>query len=238
MNKVYIGITKGRYQLELFDTVRRGVIKALADQGMYGGGFEWTGARIDWNLNKIVQKFLETKDGTHLFFLETDMKVAPVATLKLLERDKEIVSGLAFHRGQFWPMLMTRFGTKMNEWGNEVEQFLPMRQEVYAFLVRHKLPMADDCWVIDTQDGLVECDAIHTGCLMIKREVFEKIPGPWFTFTESNTQDVAFSMLAQKHGFKIYGDLSVICGHYQEMPTGQCEFRQLYEQGKDIAEDV
>ena len=228
---VYIGVCKSRYQMGIWVEVRDIVINNLRQAGVYGGGFEWSGARIDWNSNNIVKNFLKT-DGTHLLMIENDVKIPAKAPMQLLAFDKPIVGALVFHRGQYWPIMMKLRGIEQNEWGHDTEIFDPMYDDVYKFLNEKKIPMADDCFFIEGNDGLQECDVVSMGCTLIKREVFEKLPGPWYTFPESHTQDIAFCRYAKKDGgFSVFCDMGSLCGHYQEIPTGPSEFRQLYERG-------
>lgn len=235
--KVYLGVCKDRYIIGKWYPVMDAMRNTMKKAGVWGGGFEQQGARIDWNANEIVHKFLET-DCTHLLMLETDIYALPQSPIKLLTRDKDIVGGLYFHRGEHWPIAMVESGKYINEWNHEVAMYKPMRKEVYGWIIENKIPMVDDAWVIDGEGGLLEVDIVGMGLTLIKREVFNKMPGPWYEDWESATQDVSFCMKARKLGFKVFCDMSVIMGHYVEQPCGQAEFRQLYEKGAEKADEL
>jgi GT2 family glycosyltransferase len=49
---------------------------------------------------------------------------------------------------------------------------------------------------------------------LIKREVFEKVPQPWFAPDIDLGEDLAFCKRANKAGFQIWCDTNLICGHY------------------------
>jgi len=58
---------------------------------------------------------------------------------------------------------------------------------------------------------------ISTGCMLIKMEVFDKIPYPWFktiNYPDRMSEDVYFCRQVKNAGYKILGHGGVICGHY------------------------
>uniref|UniRef100_A0A6M3L261 Glycosyltransferase n=1 Tax=viral metagenome TaxID=1070528 RepID=A0A6M3L261_9ZZZZ len=69
---------------------------------------------------------------------------------------------------------------------------------------------------------LCEVDALATGCMLIKREVLERLKPPWFYYKPSeirgyewatNTEDMTFCENVKASGMKIYVDGSVHVGH-------------------------
>ncbi|MBD3407314.1 MAG: hypothetical protein GF411_14450 [Candidatus Lokiarchaeota archaeon] len=62
-------------------------------------------------------------------------------------------------------------------------------------------------------NGLVECDAIGGGCMLIKREVLEKVEFPYIT-NECASEDFGFCKRAKESGFKVYMDFRFKCSHY------------------------
>lgn len=61
-----------------------------------------------------------------------------------------------------------------------------------------------------------------TGCVLIRREVFESIPFPWFRFQEqangSRTgEDIYFSRKAARQGFRYRIHPKAVCDHYKKM---------------------
>lgn len=140
--------------------------------------------------NKIVYKALI--DGfTHVFFMDSDMEFPQSALERLLHHDKDIVGGF---------------------YCRKKKGFLPN-----AFKLGERF---DGKLMTEYVDDLREVEAIGTGCLLIKTEVFEKIKKPWFEYRVANaedchmaTEDIVFCEKAKEAGYKIYCDGTVNCGH-------------------------
>jgi hypothetical protein len=125
-------------------------------------------------------------DGDYdaLLFIDSDMKVPVDLLVRLVEADKDIVSALAFKR------------------------FPPYEPCIFKKCDRE----GTEFW-LDYPKGLIEIQGVGMACTLIKREVFEKTPKPWF-FPEPNLgEDLAFCVRAKEHGFKIYCDTNLVCGH-------------------------
>lgn len=85
-----------------------------------------------------------------------------------------------------------------------------------------------------TLGEVFECAAIGTGCMLIRTELLEKLPYPWFrtidvavdggnvldTSAVYCTDDVYFCKLAYKAGLKILAHGGVLCHHW-DMDTGE-----------------
>lgn len=153
------------------------------------------GGYIDSQRNSAVDAILKDKEATHIFFVDSDMVIPKDALAKLFKKDKDIVSGLYFHRNP------------------------PHKPHLYR-LVGEGLETIDDYG-----DGnLLECDAVGAGCLLIKKGVFENLAGKvkvvegvsqFFVTTPTVGEDIFFCELAMKGGFKVYCDTSVKCGHIE-----------------------
>jgi hypothetical protein len=72
-------------------------------------------------------------------------------------------------------------------------------------------------------DGLIECDATGTGCLMFEMSVFRKMPRPWFKFRtdEKNGmpigEDIGFCQDLKEAGYRVFVDCTVPAGHLATM---------------------
>lgn len=55
-----------------------------------------------------------------------------------------------------------------------------------------------------------ECDAVGFGALLMRREVLEGTPEPWFTIDARGGEDIVFCRHAKAHGFKVWA-----CGDYK-----------------------
>jgi hypothetical protein len=151
------------------------------------------GALIDRARNYLAKQMLShPMRATHLFFLDSDILPPPETLIKLLERNCPIVSGL-YHR-RLPP--------------HEPMAFTQGRKGLEP--IRLKGPT------------LREVEFVGGGCLLIKREVFEKIPHPWFENRWSKegywSEDFDFCRKAREAGFKIIVDRSVKAQHIE--PVG------------------
>lgn len=75
-------------------------------------------------------------------------------------------------------------------------------------------------YIPKSNEGVIEVDAIGTGCLLIKRRVFEAMEWPYFWYEEDPpgskkmmTEDSFFCIKARKAGLKVHCDTSILCGH-------------------------
>lgn len=148
-----------------------------------------------------------------VFFLDADTEPPPDALAKLLAADVHIATGLVALR----------------------------RRDRVVWVVRHMgytgwLPIPDDA------DGLIGGGAplIMAGaaCLLIRRDVWQAIPAPWFQREEENdntggrTGDIYFWENAKRAGFLGWAHCGVRCKHWDghesyppetrdsEMPNG------------------
>lgn len=150
--------------------------------------------------NSIVEEaLLSGSDWTHLWFIDSDVVPPnPYGLMRLLQRDKDIVNGLYAKK------------TIPNQWliwikGQPVMIADP--ETPYIIYPEYK-------------DKVLEITGTGAGCLLVKREVFEKIPPPWFKVdyidgtTEFKGEDSYFFINAKQHGYTSYMDTSVICNHY------------------------
>lgn len=169
-----------------------GMLSAFATDRMYTHSAE----------NLLVERFLKETDGTHLFLTELDM-VLPVDTIPtLLALDKPIASGIYFLRG------------------GEGQACLYVPAPVHPALSKYPhTPVGifpqDTPFRLGKKGG---CPGL--GCVLIAREVFEKIPYPWFDLKEKNPQtgegygsDMYFYTKVREAGYEVWVDPRVRCGH-------------------------
>lgn len=80
-------------------------------------------------------------------------------------------------------------------------------------------------WEIDPTAGLVEIGGAGLGCTLINMSVFDNLESPYFktnwsmvkdgrTIHSQIGEDHYFYLMAQKAGYKIYMDPTVLCDHY------------------------
>ena len=148
---------------------------------------------IDTARNKLVEKMLENKNATHLFMIDDDMTFKSDLLMRLISHDVDIVGALAFKRTPNYEPCVY----KLKE---GTEDHFPIFPAKYT-----------------------EVDAIGTGGILIKREVFEKLDNPWFEtwYAKDGTDkhwgvDFDFCLKAKTAGYKIYVDPEADMGHIGE----------------------
>ena len=149
---------------------------------------------IAQNRNMIVQNFLSRPQYDYLIMIDSD-NVPPLNLLNLVDYQKDIVGVLycGFQKGMIIPFVM-----KAGKDG------------LYK--------------VMDLNDkkGLVECDAIGTGVIVIKREVLEKVRHPFRNEYDADGiklmgLDFNFCKRAKEQGFKVYAHLDYVTSHWVTM---------------------
>lgn len=157
-----------------------------------------TSGPIDEMRNLIARQALE-RDHTHLMFLDADMTYPRDTIPRLLDWDKPIVSGLCFKR--YPPFNPTLFVGD-----------------------RYNLTLMDPY----PKDTLVRVTATGTACMLIKMEIFEQMPYPWFTFDRSSQndnkpvgEDIGFCYKAADLGFTTWVDTSLKTRHLSLMGVNE-----------------
>ena len=176
-------------------------------QGLKVGRQRFPEPCIDISRDKAVNMAIQV-GARWLFFLDSDVIVPPNTLERLIAHNKEIVGGLYVRRH--------------NPPFNEMLKFRTDGQPGLR-------PVQDG----EYQPGsLLEVDAIATGCMLIRTDVFDKVQpyqqiidgqparGMWFLWTEWRTingvgysEDFSFCTKARQHGIKIYCDTSIKCKH-------------------------
>jgi len=144
--------------------------------------------------NYIVNEFLRNPNSDYLLFLDSDMVLVDEETflnrlLRLIKSDCDIASALSFKKDYpFVPTMYRHLGEK------------------YMFIEDWK------------QGEILEVDGIGMSSCLIKREVLEKIPPPWFEFKEIGkreylSEDLTFCKKVNKFNFTIKVDTGLIAAH-------------------------
>lgn len=142
------------------------------------------------NRNVLIEGGLQS-GCTHILFIDDDVLVPPDILPKLLRHDKDIVTGLYLMRQYPHKPIIFDFSDDKGHCRN----YYPK----------------------DSEDSLIEIINCGLGAVLIKMEVFRAIEKPWITLGELDPQnwcdDIAFFNKCKAFGFKMYCDLSVVCGH-------------------------
>lgn len=140
-------------------------------------------------------------DSTHILWLDSDMRFPKDTLVRLLAHDQPIVAA------------------------SYVTRRLPVQPVTFAKAVidpaaRERLYTEPDA------AGLVEVDATGMGCMLVKMEVFENTPDPWFLDEYANGlytgEDVYFCRKAREHGYPVLIDQSL---SQQIAHVGEFEYR-------------
>jgi hypothetical protein len=153
------------------------------------------GALVDRARNRLIEQMLDhPMEPTHLFFLDADIVPASNTLVKLLAADKPIVSGLYRRR---------------------LPPYEPMALLRRGHALR-PIPVRGP--------RLRKVNVVGAGCLLIRREVFEKIAPPWFTseWTDKGhlSEDFSFCRKARQRGFEIYVDTKIRPLHLEPIGVG------------------
>lgn len=155
----------------------------------------------DFARNSLVDEFLDT-DCDAIWFLDSDI-TPPRHTLDLVAThwDKWLAAGAPY------PVFMTPPGYDYPQ-----VVFTVYKGTSESGMHPSRIP----------NEGLEEVDGIATGCLFLKREVFEKLEKPYFEFkykADSRTivegEDIGFCKKLNALGIKFLVDYSMVCGHHK-----------------------
>ena len=166
------------------------------------------------NRNVIIKQALDM-DCTHIFFIDDDVVIPPDGLMKLLARDKDIVSGLYLMRNHPHYPIAFDFAEEDGK---------------CRHLVLNNGHQADD---------LIEIVAAGLGCLLVKTDVFRAMDGPWIRLGELESDmwcdDLGFFKRAREANFQSWLDKSVLVGHHASAtiwPIKQGEeFKIAYDTG-------
>jgi len=181
--------------------VVRSWMMGIAQQG-------WPQVALDYNRTDVARhlmawQLLDETDCTHLIMLDIDHDHRLDIVIKLCASiaeardhddipDREVVSALCFRRGKPYEPIAYR---------EDDEGLLSVVME----------------W---ERDEVLEVDRMGFGAVIIAREVFERLPLPWFAYSyrqvESRhfpTEDDHWSRLCKAHGVKMWVDTRIRAPH-------------------------
>ena len=151
----------------------------------------------DKNFGQYQAPWQGKKDYDYIMWIDSDQVFEPNDFFKLLEHDKNIVSGLYLRKPR---------SDSLNDIPIEFACFNEDGKRLYTNEVNGELRKV---W----SNGM--------GWMLIKKGVFEKIEYPWFgPIIEGlgfHGEDVSFQLRARDSGFESYVDTSVIVGHEKEV---------------------
>lgn len=166
---------------------------------------------VEYARNECVREFLKDPFYKKLFFIDSDT-IPPANALDLLGYDDGMVSGLC----HIWQ------GGDQDKRGF----YVPPRMKINAFDFR---PETDDfISKIPPPDGRVfYCDAAGAACLVIRRDLLEAMPEPWFRTIRDpygaglRGEDLDFCRRAGLMGIKVLYVPTVQFGHIKQVDMAE-----------------
>ena len=172
---------------------------------------------IDWARNDLARVVKDKIDEyteeqyTHVLWLDDDHTFNPDLAVKLIDHDQDMVSALYYARtSPFYPVVYVKDPSE--EW-----KHFP---------------------IIEPPNALMQVDAVGFGALMMKRDVLDRVPEPWFTLDWKCGEDIAFCVQAKKYGVKIFCDGTYKLGHIGAPPIiTEKDFKAYKDQNPDEFKD-
>jgi len=145
----------------------------------------------DYTRNSSIRCFLGAPEFTHLFFLDSDVEPPLDVIDKLLALNCPLATGC-------YPI--------MDE------------DSVAWALARIKTDRRYRLLQLLELDKPFEVDGGGAGCLLIRRDVFDKVKWPWFKWTEEENgyqegEDFYFFRKCNEAGLAVMADPEIICEH-------------------------
>ncbi len=114
--------------------------------------------------NLCVSSFLES-DQTHLLFIDSDIWFHSPSILRMVEKDKDIISIPYPLKTMMWEKLFQKIQEGVN-----IQKPYDLKKYLNTYPMRVENPKS-----IIMDNGVIEVTHSPTGCMLIKREVFEKM---------------------------------------------------------------
>lgn len=149
---------------------------------------ESRGLSLTTNRTQLVRMALE-RDATHFFFLDDDI-IAPNDVIPtLLAANQPIVCGL--------------YMAKKSKITRGLASWMKVSEKGYAAIG------------LEQQGRYVQVDVTGLGCAMIRRDIFERSPEPWFVWNpEGPSEDFYFfEKVFKEIGIKPIIDMEMKCLH-------------------------
>lgn len=163
----------------------------------------------DFARNEVVEEFLES-DCDILWFVDSD--VCPpkhILDLITVHGDKNWLAA-----GAPYPLWMKVPGLDHTSIVFTAYKGIVKNGEKTAGIKMADVPTTGTEWV----------DGLATGCLFLKREVFEKLEKPYFEFKRNplnmnviEGEDLGFAVKLANLGIKFFCDHGMVCSHYKRV---------------------
>lgn len=151
--------------------------------------------------NTIAQRALNLQ-ADYVLMLDNDMTLPTDALKNLLDEDKDVCFGYCARRIP----------------GNEYDGVTCVYKNDGEFCYSHMFPARDLKTIRENGINKIQVHGCGAGCVLIKTDVFRRLPFPWFKWItyenrEELSEDLFFCELCNQHGIPLYVDTRVSCGH-------------------------
>ena len=147
------------------------------------------GNQIAWQRNQVVKRMYEM-DKPWVLFVDADCVPPRGALEALLATGRALISGVVLERVEPFEVCAVR-------------SFEPHERWTVADVVARPEPFA--------------VPSVGTGCLLVRRQVFDRVPAPWFRCGQVNpevlSEDLDFCLRAAAAGFLPHLHPRVLVGH-------------------------
>lgn len=175
--------------------------------------------------NALAKGFLST-DCEWAFWMDSDMLLPANAINRLLEvsksKNSKFVTGIYYQRlGEHLPVLWRK--DPVSEDGIQLISDPKNNDKHEAYRHHYVVPSKDS-------KEPFKADVCGFGCVLMHRELLEKIPYPYFkTISDECSEDFYFCVQARKFGFELWADPLMVLGHIGDpviITKNQCMLTQ------------
>lgn len=168
---------------------------------------------VDVARNAIVSAFLATPDRW-LLMIDADATLHPETLLRLLSWRRPVVGALAFGRHAPHPPVVMRDRIRLADGREGLGVQL---QEMREWLGAHNELLCSGPALLDRApaDSLTQVTATGCHCLLVHRDVLERMDQPWFETDPGQAfgEDLFFCRRLEQLHVPIYVDRSCMTGH-------------------------
>lgn len=115
--------------------------------------------------NLCVANFLQEGVYSHFLFIDSDIDFEPDTIFKMLEKDKDVIACPYPLKSVAWDKIYNRMQK------GEIENHIDMSKDGNMFPIK----LGDLSKDIRLEEGMIEVTHAPTGCMLIKKEVFDKM---------------------------------------------------------------
>lgn len=167
----------------------------------------------------LMVKYAIDEGCTHILFVDDDMVFPSDTLIRLLQHQKDIVGAVAFQRRP---------------------EHLPCTYNLEP--LDTTLLSAVEC----LDQGLQPFDAIGSSCILIRAEVFKRIPFPWYRWGDTSLgvmvkqgglgEDLSFCIRAKQYGIQTWADTDFIITHLGDESKIDRKYYEAYKKETNLFE--